>query len=129
AITLAAAVLPFAALAQGMQTGNWNPQDVQGDWRVSEMIGSDVESNDGQEGGELKDVVIGADGKLVSVLVEATDELLQRQGGGAQQMGAENAGFDQESGMAQTGTTGTGGTGETGTVATTEEDRRETQGG
>lgn len=120
AVMLTAAILPFAAAAQDMQTDSFNAQEVQGDWRISEMIGSDVESNDGKEVGELKDVVIGADGKIVSVLVEASDEFLQEQGGG-QRMGADGTAMDDGMGstVADTGA-------ETSTVATTtEEDSRD----
>lgn len=80
-----AAMLPMAAAAdQNLQSANWDYEQLRGSWRVSEIIGSEVQANDGSEYGEIKDVVLSTDGKIQSVLVES-DGAMTREGGAMQE--------------------------------------------
>lgn len=82
---LMAAMLPVAAVAdQGPQAANWDYEQLRGSWRVSEIIGSEVQATDGTTYGEVKDVVLSTDGSIASVLVES-DGALTREAGAMQE--------------------------------------------
>lgn len=71
---LIAALVPFAVAAnQDVATADWDYEQLRGNWRVSEIIGSEVQSRDGQSVGEVREVLLATDGSVASVLINAED--------------------------------------------------------
>ena len=56
---------------QGQKTQSWNLSQIyKSGWSAEEMIDSDVRGANGEEIGEVKDIIIGKDGKINHVVVE-----------------------------------------------------------
>lgn len=68
---LAAAMTPMLALAGGGEKLGVKTEELKDDWRVSDIIGSEVQSQNGETVGEVQDVVLGQDGRVESLLVSA----------------------------------------------------------
>ena len=52
-------------------SGGWNVAAIYNSgWSAEQMIGSDVRGENGEEIGQVKDIVVGADGKISKVVVE-----------------------------------------------------------
>lgn len=68
---LMAVLLPFAAAA-GAQTGvaALDHQTLRDDVQVTQLLGADVESGDGQNIGSVEDVTLDRDGKVTAVIVQ-----------------------------------------------------------
>lgn len=112
------ALTPFVAAAGGGDKAHKavNHEELRDDWRVSEIIGSEAQSRDGQQYGEVQDVVLSADGRIESVLISADDVGADRDQ--ATLRDDQDAGFDR-TGAATTADRDTGDTGTVGATGTT----------
>lgn len=80
ALSLATCMAFSAApvIAQGGSSGanephleSWKLDDLyRGSWSAEQMIGADVRTRDGQEIGEVKDIIVGSSGEISKVVVE-----------------------------------------------------------
>lgn len=89
-----AALTPLVAAAgDGDKAMKVDHEELRDDWRVSEIIGSDAHSSDGENVGEIKDVILTDDGDIASILVDA---------GGLQNQQSEPVTVSSESGTGGT---------------------------
>lgn len=78
---LFAALIPFAVVAgEGVSTAEFDKESVRSDWSVKKIIGSEVQSRDGREVGEVEEVIFTTEGDVASVLVDLEESLDAQQG-------------------------------------------------
>lgn len=89
-----AAATPIVALAGGSdQVTKVDRDALRDDWRVSEIIGAQARGSDGQNVGEVKDVILTDDGDIASILVD-TSNLQEDQGGFATRSASQKQDVD-----------------------------------
>lgn len=75
---LAAAMTPLLAVAGGGDKLGVKTDELKDDWRLSEIIGSEVQSSDGQTVGEVQDVLLSEDGRVEALQVSADDGMTRQ---------------------------------------------------
>ncbi len=62
----------YAFQNEPMAIGDWDENAIAGAWEASELIGeADVYGMDGEELGEVEDIIVGADNRVRSIVIEA----------------------------------------------------------
>ncbi|HEX6928955.1 MAG TPA: PRC-barrel domain-containing protein [Gammaproteobacteria bacterium] len=114
---LFAALVPFAAAAgQSMGVQEVDQQELRDDLQVTSILGSEIQSSDGQQLGSVEDVILSADGNVISVIVQREGEVAEtaddmrasaERGMDEAQSRWDEATTDEDAGYADTGETGT----------------------
>lgn len=66
-----AAAIALAAAPAAAQDAGWSYQDAYAGWRGTAIVGADVHGAFGEEVGDVEDLILGADGAIDQVVIEA----------------------------------------------------------